>query len=175
MPEPRVPELQRLTRAMNTMVARLRVIFEAQAQQVETLRQQANCDPLTGLRTARTSWASSAATLQREDGAADGGLVLLRVLDLAGVNRSLGHAATDRMIAAIAQALQAYTERVPGCFLGRLNGSDFALCLPVGGVALRDRAGVRRRACASCCRLRCRRRGRRGRGRDAARHAAWRR
>lgn len=39
------------------------------------------------------------------------------------------------MLGAISQALQAYTERVKGCFVGRLNGSDFAMCLPVGGVS----------------------------------------
>ena len=57
------------------------------------------------------------------------------VVDLAGVNRAMGHAATDRMLMSIAQSLRPYAERVDGCFLGRLNGSDFALCLPVAGVA----------------------------------------
>ncbi|TMH33422.1 MAG: EAL domain-containing protein [Betaproteobacteria bacterium] len=136
VPESQVPELQRLTRAMNTMVERLKLIFDAQAAQVEALRQQAHADPLTGLANRKHFLGQLGAALQREDGAAEGGLVLLRVLDLAGVNRGLGHAATDRMIGAIAQALQAYTQRVPGCYLGRLNGSDFALCLPVGGVTL---------------------------------------
>lgn len=134
--EPRVAELGRLTRAMNSMVKRLKVILEAQAQQVESLRRQANCDPLTGLSNRKYFLGQLEATLQREDGAAEGGLVFLRVIDLAGVNRLIGHAATDRMIEAIAQALQAYTERVHGCYVGRLNGSDFALCLPVGGLAL---------------------------------------
>jgi diguanylate cyclase (GGDEF)-like protein len=134
--EPAVPELRRLTQAMNTMVARLKLIFDAQAAQVETLRRQAHSDPVTGLSNRKHFMAQLAGTLQREDGAAEGGLVLLRVLDLAGINRSLGHATTDRMIAAVAQALQAYTQRVAGCHVGRLNGSDFALCLPVGGLAL---------------------------------------
>jgi hypothetical protein len=39
------------------------------------------------------------------------------------------------VLRAIGQALSAYGERVAGCFPGRLNGADFALCLPVGGVA----------------------------------------
>ncbi|MDP1329314.1 hypothetical protein Q6280_27395, partial [Klebsiella pneumoniae] len=36
--EPRVPELQRLTRAMNAMVQRVRDLFEAQAGQLLVLR-----------------------------------------------------------------------------------------------------------------------------------------
>ncbi|WP_280154930.1 EAL domain-containing protein [Piscinibacter sp. XHJ-5] len=140
--EPRVPELQRLTRAMNTMVGRLKLIFEAQAEQVEALRREAHSDPVTGLSNRKHFMGQLSAALQGEDGAAEGGLVLLRVLDLAGINRTLGHATTDRMICAVAQALQAYTQRVPGCRLGRLNGSDFALCLPAGGVALETAQAV---------------------------------
>jgi diguanylate cyclase (GGDEF)-like protein len=120
---------------MNSMVARLKQVFEGQATQVETLRRQANCDALTGL----SNWAHFMgqldAALHREDGSAEGGLVLLRILDLAELNRSIGHDSADRLISTIAQALQAYTTRVEGCFVGRLNGSDFAMCLPVGGLA----------------------------------------
>lgn len=144
VPEPRVPELQRLTQAMNTMVARLKLIFEAQAQQVETLRREAHSDPVTGLANRKHFMARLSGMLQGEYGAAEAGLVLLRVLDLAGINRSLGHATTDRLIGAVAQALEAYTDRVPGCHVGRLNGSDFALCLPVGGVGLETAQAVSR-------------------------------
>lgn len=133
--EPSVPELRRVARAMNSMVTRLKLVFEGQATQVETLRRQANNDALTGLSNRAHFMGQLGTVLHREDGSAEGGLVLLRVLDLAGLNRALGHETTDRLIQAIAQALQAYTQRVKGCFVGRLNGSDFALCLPVGGVA----------------------------------------
>ncbi len=133
--EPAVPELRRLARAMNSMVARLKLVFEGQAAQVETLRRHANCDALTGLSNRTHFMGQLNAALQREDGAVEGGLVLLRVIELGAINRALGHAATDRMIGTVAQALQTYTARVNGCFVGRLNGSDFALCLPAGGVA----------------------------------------
>lgn len=136
VPEPRTPELQRVTRAMNSMVARLKAVFEAQAQQVEALRRQAHADPLTGLANRQHFMGQLAVSLHREDGAVSSGLILLRVIDLAGINRQLGHAATDRLIESVAQVLESYTKRVEGCHAGRLNGSDFALCLPVGGVAM---------------------------------------
>ncbi len=133
--EPRTPELRRLTRAMNSMVARLKQVFEVQAAQVETLRRQANCDALTGLANRAHFLRQLTVAMQREDGAAYGGLVLLRVIDLAELNRVLGHSITDQMLVAIAQVLQAYTQRGRTCLVGRLNGSDFALGLPVGGVS----------------------------------------
>lgn len=140
--EPQVPELRRLTRAMNSMVERLRVVFEGQAAQVESLRRQANCDALSGLANRSHFMAQLSAALQREDGHATGGLVLLRVLQLADVNRRLGRERTDRLIAGIAQTLQTYLAHAPGALLGRLNGSDFALVLPEGGVALESAQAV---------------------------------
>ncbi len=136
MPEPAAPELRRVTRAMNTMVGRLKLTFDAQASQLEILRREATCDPLTGLANRKQFMGLLEVTLNREDGPVESGLLLLRVMQLAAVNRQIGHAATDRMLLAVTEVLQAYTERVKGCSLGRLNGSDFALCLPAGGVAL---------------------------------------
>lgn len=136
VPEPAAPELRRVTRAMNSMVARLKLTFDAQASQLETLRQEATCDPLTGLANRKQFMGLLAVTLNREDSPTDSGLLLLRVLQLAAVNRQIGHAATDRMLLAVTEVLHAYTDRVPGCHVGRLNGCDFGLCLPTGSVAL---------------------------------------
>ena len=133
--EPSVPELRRLTRAMNSMVARLRVVFEGQAAQVDSLRRQANCDSPTGLSNRGHFMAQLGATLQREDGQATGGLVLLRVLQLGEVNQRLGRERTDRLIVSIARTLQDYVQHAPEALVGRLNGSDFALVLPEAGVA----------------------------------------
>ena len=123
--EPKTPELRRLTRAMNSMVARLKQVFEAQAVQVETLRRQANCDTLTDLANRSHFLGQMSVAMQREDGTAYGGLVLLRVVGLADVNRTLGHATTDQMLVAIAHVMQTYTQRGHGCLVGRPNGSDF--------------------------------------------------
>lgn len=135
VPEPGVPELARLTRAMNSMVLRLKNLFEAQAAQLETLRQQAHCDMHTGLANRNHFLGQLGAALSTEHGPARGGLVLLRLADPAELNRTLGHQVVDRVMVAIAQALQVYPSRVESCLLGRLNGSDFALWLPAARIA----------------------------------------
>lgn len=133
--ESRVPELQRLTRAMNAMVQRVRDLFEAQAGQLLVLREQVHHDPLTGVSTRKHFLAELDAALQRDDGPALAGLVLVRLRDLAGLNARLGRTAVDDVLQTLVTALRAYPESVPGCRVGRLNGGDFALWLPVEGVA----------------------------------------
>lgn len=133
--EPRVPELQRLTRAMNAMVQRVRDLFEAQAGQLLVLREQVHHDPLTGVSTRKHFLAELDAALQRDDGPVVAGLVLVRLRDLPGLNTRLGRAAVDDVLLTIVTALQAYPESVSGCRVGRLNGGDFALWLPAKGVA----------------------------------------
>lgn len=127
--EPKVPELARLSRAMNEVVVRLKSLFDEQASQVELLRQQAHCDPLTGLSHRRHFMAQLQAQLDKEEGPGTGVLYLIRLVDLVGINRSLGHRATDGLLQRLAQVLNGVSRGVAGAAKGRLNGGDFAVCL----------------------------------------------
>ncbi|RZL10888.1 MAG: EAL domain-containing protein [Rubrivivax sp.] len=134
--EPRVPELARLSQAMNMVVSRLKFLFEEQAGQVEQLRQQAHCDALTGLSHRSHFMGQLQSSLSSEDGPATGVVYLIRVMDLGGVNRSMGHRQTDTLLQHLARLLQDVTQGIPGVALGRLNGGDFAICLHEGSVPL---------------------------------------
>ncbi len=140
--EPQVPELRRLTAAMNTMVQRVRRLFEAQAADIERWRQQAHNDTLTGLPHRGHFLDRLAVLLQREDGAEHGGLVLVRLADLDSLNRRLGRQTVDSALRSVAALLQTYTDRVPDCLAGRLNGADFALFLPAAGIAAETAAAM---------------------------------
>jgi len=131
--EPSTPELASVTTAMNTMVNRLKVSFEDQAVQVEQLRQQAHCDTLTGVSQRGHFMAHLQSALTAEDGPSTGGLYLVRLVDLGGINRHLGHRQTDDLLKALAVALKELTQGVTRVAIGRLNGGDFALCLHDGG------------------------------------------
>ncbi|MEJ6005650.1 LapD/MoxY N-terminal periplasmic domain-containing protein [Paucibacter sp. AS339] len=130
-----VPELKGLTQAMNAMVLRVKSMFEAQAEQLQVLRVQAHCDPLTGMSSRKHFLAELDSALTRDEGPARAGLVLLRLRDLAGLNQRLGRPAVDHILISMAAAVMAYPERVRGCLAGRLNGADFALWLPAPDVA----------------------------------------
>jgi diguanylate cyclase (GGDEF)-like protein len=137
--EPVVPELRDVTRAMNTMVSRLKGMFDEQAAQVEQLRRQANCDALTGLANRAHFMGRMKVMLSSEDGSAGGAIVLVRLADLQGLNRKLGHAATDRLLQEAAAAIVESARRAGSFEVGRLNGSDFAMVLPDVG-SLREPA-----------------------------------
>ncbi len=129
-----VQELRSLTEALNTMVMRIKRMFEAQTEQLGLLRQQAHCDALTGLSLRKHFMAELASALARDDGPARASLLLLRLSDLARVNQLLGREATDEVLGLIGEALQQYTNEVHGSLAGRLNGADFALWLPAPAV-----------------------------------------
>lgn len=127
--EPQTPELREVTRAMNTMVARLKAMFDEQAGQVDQLRRQANCDALTGVANRAHFMSRLKVLLDSEDGSASGALVLVRLTELQGLNRRLGRAATDQLLQQAASAINESADRAGAAEIGRLNGSDFAIIL----------------------------------------------
>ncbi|MBA4176060.1 MAG: hypothetical protein C0505_05805 [Leptothrix sp. (in: Bacteria)] len=116
--------------------------FAAQAEQVAHLQRQAQLDAVTGL-PLRHAFLGQLQQRLDETGGPGLALLIVRVLDLETVNRRLGHAATDRLLGAVADVLLTYVDRVPAMRAGRLNGSDFALCLPVAGVAAETAESLR--------------------------------
>lgn len=127
--------LQPLADGLHTLQLRQHRLFAEQAAQLDRLRLQVHTDALTGLPNRRLFLSRLDAVLAHGGGPAGAGLLLLRLQDLQGLNQRIGHTAADHVLQALAQALQAYTARIDPCFAGRLNGADFALLLPVGGLA----------------------------------------
>ncbi|MDZ7920882.1 EAL domain-containing protein [Rhodoferax sp.] len=133
--EPKVPELKQLAIAMNATVGRLKSMFEEEASRLEVVRQEANFDPLTGLANRSHFMARLRQCIDAED-SVGGGLVLVRLANLAEINRRLGRQATDDFLKAAGNAIAACARSVPNGVGARLNGADFAVLLPG------DRAGI---------------------------------
>lgn len=133
--EPDVPELRRVTTAMNLMVERVQHQFGQLAAEAEHWRRTAHTDPLTGLPHRVHFLTTLGNALQNEDGVARGALMLLRVADLAQANREQGRGGVDDGLRALAGVLQDFQARMSGSSCGRLNGSDFALFVPLSGAA----------------------------------------
>ncbi|MDQ1303719.1 MAG: hypothetical protein QG595_1702 [Pseudomonadota bacterium] len=123
---PRVPELRQLAEAMNSTVARLKFMFDEEAARLESVRQEANSDPLTGLANRSHFMATLHQALDAED-AHGGSLVLVRLANLNDVNHRLGRDATDQWLRSVGSVIRAAASKGAAA---RLNGADFALLLP---------------------------------------------
>ncbi|MEN9420258.1 MAG: hypothetical protein RI988_3879 [Pseudomonadota bacterium] len=135
---PRTLEFKALATGMNSMVRRVKTLFENQASQLDTMRQQLQRDGVSGVHNRAHFLAqleralggsSTASTVTRR-----GALVLLRVQALNAINRRVGRNVADRLLADVGVKLNECAARVEGSLCGRLNGSDFALYVPVNGV-----------------------------------------
>jgi diguanylate cyclase (GGDEF)-like protein len=130
VPEPRTPELRAVSRAMNAMVERLNARFAEESAQLESLSQQVNRDPVTGLSNRAHFLSQLRDVLDSEQHGSTGTLVLVRLADLGQLNAKLGHAQTDALLQQLAHALTQLTDAQAGQFAGRLKGAEFALLRP---------------------------------------------
>jgi EAL domain-containing protein (putative c-di-GMP-specific phosphodiesterase class I)/GGDEF domain-containing protein len=129
-PESHVPELRQLTTAMNSTVQLVKKMFADEALRLEQVRLEANSDPLTRLANRNYFMAQLQAVLEMED-AFSGSLLLVRIANLADVNKRLGRTETDNMLIAVAAVLSKFTHDIPNSLAARLNGADFGLLLPL--------------------------------------------
>jgi EAL domain-containing protein (putative c-di-GMP-specific phosphodiesterase class I)/GGDEF domain-containing protein len=156
---PKTPELKRVAEAMNSLVGRVRSQSEQHATEVEHLRRGAHEDRLTGVSKRSHFFIRLDLALRGEDVTATGILVLVRLLELADLNRLAGHVQADAMLKAVARTLLDFVEQLmvsypdarPAPALGRLNGGDFALlaCAQTDPAAIEGLVESLRQALAS--------------------------
>ncbi len=126
---PKVPELKQLAAAMNVTVGRLKSMFEEEASRLEVVRRDANFDPLTGLAN-RTHFMARLRQAIDADDSVGGALLMIRLADLAGINRRLGREATDTFLKVTSAAVGNVANNRALSVAARLNGADFAVLLP---------------------------------------------
>jgi predicted signal transduction protein with EAL and GGDEF domain len=128
--EPAAPELKSVAKAMNAMVDRLKAMFAEEAARLDKMRREATLDSLTGLANRAFFLNQLDAALSDDDAAPTGSLLLLRLADLAGINRRAGRETADELLRRLGIALHGLAGDKPGAAAARLNGADFALLLP---------------------------------------------
>jgi len=128
--EPSIPELKSLASAMNTMVDRLKAMFAEEAAHLEQVRREAMLDSLTGLANRACFMTRLAAALSDDDAPTSGVLIMLRLADLAGINKRAGRETADELLRRIGLVLNELAGDKANATAARLNGADFALLLP---------------------------------------------
>jgi len=127
---PRIPELRAMVQALNSMVVRLKSMFDEEAARIRDLQRQVNGDALTGL--VNKNWFDSrlAAALADEDAAGDGCLLWLHLHELQGLNQSLGHERCDALLREVGELWGRLAEGHPDRVAARLVGGEFMLLAP---------------------------------------------
>jgi len=131
MPQPRIAEWVDLSKSLNVMVARVRQMLDERDAAVGNLKDKLDHDALTQTISRDTFMAALRTHLR--DNADGGGLAIVRVDDLEGMNRRLGRNRTDEFLVALATTLRTrmlLTGGADSFMLARLNGADFGLLLP---------------------------------------------
>jgi predicted signal transduction protein with EAL and GGDEF domain len=127
---PEVPELHKLGNAMNIMVQQLREIFDEHARNLEKTRADASIDTLTLLPN-RSQFMAELHSHLDEESSSGCSVIILHILGLAELNRKLGRVTTDQLIIRIGETIESLSAGHPDAMAARLNGSDFAILLPV--------------------------------------------
>ena len=104
----------------------LRAALDDALRERDAARRDALIDPLTGLRNRR-------AAVQHLEAAALGGaqlwVAMVDVRDLKKVNDTHGHSAGDQLLQAVATALSAVADPLPGAMAFRYGGDESLLCM----------------------------------------------
>lgn len=131
-PPPARPELRPLGEAMNTLAKRLEARQSEQLTRIHALDHLSAHDELTGLANRNRFLAVLDTTLEPSDAnpAVRGSIAVLRVANLAALNRGFGRAAADKLLVDVAARLRGLAAAHAGRSTARLNGCDFALITP---------------------------------------------
>lgn len=121
-----------LSRTINVALTRIKAQLDDRDHRLGVLHAEISVDPVTGL-AARAQFMDRLATLLHDpDQEATGGMVLLRVDDLAGLNQRAGRERADELLKQVATLLRTRALRLDeaGGMVARLNGADFAVMVP---------------------------------------------
>ncbi len=121
-----------MTRAINVALTRIKAQLDDRDHRLGELHAEISVDPVTGLAARAQFMDRLAVVLHDPDETAVGGVVLLRVDDLAGLNQRAGRERADELLKQVATLLRTRALRLDasGGMVARLNGADFAVLVP---------------------------------------------
>ncbi|PCF94184.1 EAL domain-containing protein [Vreelandella nigrificans] len=129
--EPRTLELREVAQAMNILSANVHHMLSQESQKLDELRRDLQHDRVTGALNRDVFMGRLASLLGSDDVRATGLMLMVRVQTLEQLNEQLGHQATDNLLRALVQQLSQLDGSSEEALIGRLNGSDFLLLLPL--------------------------------------------
>ncbi|MEO6281042.1 EAL domain-containing protein, partial [Roseateles sp.] len=121
-----------MSRTINVALTRIKAQLDDRDHRLGVLHAELSVDPVTQL-AARAQFMDRLAALLHEPDDATGGIVLLRIDDLAGLNQRAGRERADELLKQVATLLRTRAPRLTdaGGVIARLNGADFGVLMPL--------------------------------------------
>lgn len=129
--EPRTLELKEVAQAMNVLSANVHQMLSQESHKLDELRRDLQHDRVTGALNRDVFMGRLASLLCSDEARATGLMVMVRVQALEQLNEQLGHQTTDSLLRELVIQLSKLDEASEEALVGRLNGSDFMLLLPL--------------------------------------------
>jgi EAL domain-containing protein (putative c-di-GMP-specific phosphodiesterase class I) len=124
---PKTKEFKALVNAMNALSNRVKKTLSEEAARLDKLRLDINFDHVTLLMKHEHFVNSIDASISRSEYFHEGLLMISRLSNLASIDQKLGYKTTNLLLKQIAEALQRIAKQHAGSYVGRLNGTDFAI------------------------------------------------
>lgn len=127
---PAVPELKRVTLAMNSMVSKVQGIYQRELESLKNYHDLLYKDNLTGLYNRRYALKQLGHFLEADDAKAFGAMLILGVEGLEKIRLSAGHPLIQKFHQQVASSLAATTTKHPQALLARLQPQEYAVIVP---------------------------------------------
>ncbi len=128
---PTTEELKEITEVMNSMVKRVKELFQRSSEAMRKNQEILYRDPLTKLFNRRYFQIKLPEYLLANDSRSRGALVMMRINGISKANKKIGHKKVDEFFEKFAETLQNACESVHEPTICRINGTEFILILPV--------------------------------------------
>jgi EAL domain-containing protein (putative c-di-GMP-specific phosphodiesterase class I)/GGDEF domain-containing protein len=131
-PQPEQAEWIELAQRVNVAAAYVQHALDEREARFKNLKDEVDIDPVTQLPARSKFIQQLVRSLKGDAGGLPGGIAILRVHDLVGINQRHGRERGDELLHAVGVLLRSRLVRLdaPHAMAARLNGSDFGLLLP---------------------------------------------
>lgn len=128
---PKTAELREIAEVMNSIVKRVKELFERSSEAMKKNREIYYLDPLTSLFNRRYFQVKLPEYLLANDSRSRGSLLMTRVNGISGANRRIGHKKVDEFFIEFSEILKKACESVHEPTVCRINGTEFLMILPI--------------------------------------------
>ncbi len=128
---PSTEELKNVVIAMNSMVKRVKELYARSSEAMRESQEMLYLDQATDLFNRRYFQLKLPEYLIANDSRSRGSLMMIRMKGIAEGNRRIGHKKMDELLLEFAKILKKECEVVHEPLICRVNGTEFALALPV--------------------------------------------